>query len=185
MHRWVFQTIVAAQHRRPSLTASINAGLSRIYLGKTSQVGQDTLMLNTPMPMRHRETEAAVPMVQASLALKGVLDLFSNGRPAANFPLEIRFVRGDDMWMSPAQGADTCQNGAYITDAPDRPEYFAGFWRAMRPLGARPHWGKEFDHSAAELRALYPGFDRFLRLRDTVDPQRVFGSNAHSRILGS
>jgi FAD/FMN-containing dehydrogenase len=184
MHRWVFPATVELQHRRPALTAGINARLSRVYLGAASQVGQDTLMLNTPMPMRHRETEAALAMTKAGEALQGVLDLFHDGRPAANLPLEIRFVRGDDMWMSPAQGADTCQIGAYITDGPDRRDYFERFWQVMRPLAARPHWGKEFDHDAAELRPLYPNFDRFLDLRDAVDPQRVFGSDTHTRMLG-
>jgi len=185
MHRWVFPAMVALQHRRPTLTAGINARLSRVYLGAASQVGQDTLMLNTPMPMRHCETEAAVALGKAGKALEGVLDLFHGGRPAANFPLEVRFVRGDDMWMSPAQGADTCQIGAYSTDGPDRRDYFERFWQVMRPLGARPHWGKQFDHDAAELRALYPNFDRFLKLRDAIDPQRVFGSDTHQRMLGN
>jgi L-gulono-1,4-lactone dehydrogenase len=184
MHRWVFPAVVALQHRRPALTAGMNSRLSRVYLGATSQVGQDTLMLNTPMPMRHRETEAALALGKAGKALEGVLDLFHDGRPAANFPLEIRFVRGDDMWMSPAQGADTCQIGAYSTDGPDCRDYFERFWHVMRPLGARPHWGKEFDHDAAELRPLYPDFDRFLKMRDAVDPQRIFGSDAHTRMLG-
>jgi FAD/FMN-containing dehydrogenase len=185
MHRWVFPAMVALQHRRPALTAPMNARLSRVYLGAASQVGQDTLMLNTPMPMRHRETEAALTLRKAGTALEGVLDLFHDGRPAANFPLEIRFVRGDDTWMSPAHGADTCQIGAYSTDGPDRPDYFQRFWQVMRPLGARPHWGKQFDHDAAELRPLYPNFDRFLKLRDTIDPQRVFGSDTHQQMLGN
>jgi L-gulono-1,4-lactone dehydrogenase len=184
MHRWVFPAAVALQHRRPTLTAGINARLSRVYLGAASQVGQDMLMLNTPMPMRHRETEAALAMAKAGKAIEGVLDLFHDGRPAANFPLEIRFVRADDMWMSPAQGADTCQIGAYSTDGPDRREYFERFWQVMRPLGARPHWGKELDHDAAELRPLYPHFDRFLQLRDAIDPQRTFGTAAHMQMLG-
>jgi FAD/FMN-containing dehydrogenase len=184
MHRWLFPAAVALQHRRPALTAGINERLSRVYLGADSQVGQDMLMLNTPMPMRHRETEAAMAMGKAGQALEAVLDLFHDGRPAANFPLEIRFVRNDDMWMSPAQGADTCQIGAYSTDGPDRRDYFERFWQVMRPLGARPHWGKEFDHDPAELRPLYPDFDRFLELRDAVDPRRVFGNDAHAQMLG-
>jgi L-gulonolactone oxidase len=185
MHRFVFPALVAYGHRRPGVTAAVNRRLSRVYLGAPSQVGPSGLMLNTPMPIRHRETEAAVPLSRAAEAVKGVLGLFRDGRPAANFPLEIRFVRGDDGWLSPAYGADTCQIGAYTTNGPDCAGYFAGFWHVMRPLGARPHWGKELDHDAAELRAAYPMFDRFTELRDELDPQRVFGGALHSRILGS
>jgi FAD/FMN-containing dehydrogenase len=185
MHRWVFPGLVALQHRRPTVTAKVNERLSRIYLGAVSQVGQDGLMLNTPMPMRHRETEAAVPMSTGPEAVRRVLDLFRGGRPAVSFPLEIRFVRGDRAWLSPAQGGDTCQIGAYSTNGPDCSSYFDGFWRVMRSLGGRPHWGKELDHTAVELAPLYPDFARFAALRDELDPQRVFGGDFHRGILGT
>jgi FAD/FMN-containing dehydrogenase len=142
-------------------------------------------MLNTPMPMRHRETEAAVPMATAPEAVRRVLDLFQGGRPAVSFPLEIRFVRGDRAWLSPAQGGDACQIGAYSTNGPDCSSYFDAFWRVMRSLGGRPHWGKELDHTAAELAPLYPDFARFAALRDELDPLRVFGGEFHRRVLGS
>lgn len=184
MHRFVFPALIAVQHRRPHITAGVNKRLSKTYLGAASQVGAGSLMLNTPMPMRHRETEAAVPMTTAPEAVRRVLGLFRDGRPAVSFPLEIRFVRGDRAWMSPAQGADTCQIGAYSTNGPDCASYFNGFWREMRSLGARPHWGKELDHTAAQLRPLYPDVDRFLALRAALDPDRVFGGEFHRRILG-
>ena len=184
MHRAVFPAMIRYQHRRPASTAGLNRRLYRVYLGPASQVGQDSLMLNTPMPVRHRETEAAVPMAVAPDAVKQVLGLFESGRPAANFPLEIRFVRGDDSWLSPAQGADTCQIGAYSTDGPDCQAYFDAFWQRLRPLGARPHWGKELDHDHAEIAALYPQLDRFLALRDELDPTRVLGGGELERLLG-
>lgn len=188
MHRTVFPAMVGLQNRRPTITAGINERLSRIYLGAASQVGQDALMLNTPMPMRHRETEAAVPMVTAPEAVRRVLGLFDAGRPAVSFPLEIRFVRGDDAYLSPASsrdwGSDTCQIGAYTTEGPDCTSYFQAFWGVMRDLGARPHWGKELDHTAAELAGLYPDMARFCSVRDELDPDRVFGGEVHTRLLG-
>ena len=184
MHRFVFPVLVATAHRRPAITAGANRRLSRVYLGAPSQVGADMLMLNTPMPLRHRETEAALPLTAAPEALKQIVDIFRDGRPAVNFPLEVRFVRGDDSWLSPAYGADTCQIGAYTSNGPDCTPYFDAFWSVMRPLAARPHWGKELDHRYDELRALYPRMDDFNALRDTWDPQRVFAGAIHQRLLG-
>jgi len=184
MHRVLFPAMVALQHRRPTVTAGLNRRLSRVYLGALSQVGPDMLMLNTPMPLRHRETEAALPVSAASDAVKRVVELFRDGRPAVNFPLEIRFVRGDETWLSPAYGDDTCQIGAYTTDGPDCASYFDGFWTAMRPLGARPHWGKELDHTAEEIRAMYPRYDDFVALRETWDPAGVFKGPFQDRLLG-
>lgn len=184
MHAAVFPALIGLQRRRPQVTAAVNRFLSSRYLGPRVQAGRDTLMLTTPMPFRHRETEAALPLGRAPEAVAQVLGLFADGRPAVNFPLEIRFVAGDDTWLSPAFGADACQIGAYCTDIGDCETYFAAFWTVMRSQGARPHWGKELDHDAAELRALYPEYDRFTALRDDLDPHRVFGGTLHEQLLG-
>lgn len=184
MHRFVFPGLVAFQRRRPGITVACNTFLSRRYLGRPTQVGPDALMLNTPMPIRHRETEAALPLDRAPDATAQVLGVFRAGRPAVTFPLEIRFVRADGGWLSPAAGADTCQIGAYAPEGPDCSSYFRDFWSVMRPLGARPHWGKEMDHDAAALRPLYPRYDDFVALRDALDPDRVFGGPFHARVLG-
>jgi hypothetical protein len=96
-----------------------------------------------------------------------------------NFPVEGRFVRGDDGRLSPAHG---------YADEVDVDRTFAGFWRALAPLGARPHWGKELDHDAAALRPLYPAWARFTALREELDPARVspaaFTSSCWGKIEG-
>lgn len=184
MHRFLFPALVGLQNRRPAVTTPFNTWLSRRYLGRPVQVGADALMLNTPMPLRHREAEAALPLDAAPDALTEVLSLFRGGRPAVTFPLEIRFVRGDRGWLSPAYGVDTCQIGAYAVEGPDCSSYLQGFWAVMREHNARPHWGKEMDHGADDLRALYPRFDDFRALRDELDPDRVFGGAFHARVLG-
>lgn len=185
MHRFLFPALLRAAGARPTTTARVNKRLSTIYLGAPTQVGPDVLMLNTPNPMRHRETEAALPLSATPEAVKQVLDMFDAEQPSANFPIEIRFVRGDDNWLSPAYGADTCQIGAYTTDGPRCAAYFDAFWRVMRAHGARPHWGKELDHDAAELAGLYPEFASFAAARDELDPDRVFGGEFHDRVLGA
>jgi FAD/FMN-containing dehydrogenase len=184
LHRFAFPAVVAVHHRRPSTVARWNAWNSRTYLGPATQVGPDILMLNTPMPMRHRETEAAVPLSQADTALEHILAVFTAGTPPANFPLEIRFVRGDSSWLSPAHGGDTCQIGAYTTAGPDCDDYFDAFWQVMERYDARPHWGKELRHDAATLQARYPRFGDFLALRDAFDPQRMFANAFLRRVLG-
>ena len=183
MHRSVFPAVVAVSHRRPSMVAGTNQRLMRSYIGPRVQVAQSSLVLNTPMPVRHRETEAAVPIEQAQEAYDRVVELVLGEGIAANFPLEARFVRGDANWLSPAYGGDTCQLGAYTTDGPDRERYFAGFWDAMHGLTARPHWGKELHHTAASIAPLYPRLQRFRALRDELDPDRVFDNAFLRQVL--
>jgi L-gulonolactone oxidase len=183
-HRSVFPMMTRVQRRRPQLTAGLAEWLSARYLGREVQVGADMMLLNTPMPLRHRETEAALPLSAAPAALADVLRVFRAGRPAVLFPLEVRFVRGDQGWLSPAYGADTCQIGAYAVDCADCTPYFDAFWGALAGHPARPHWGKEMSQDAAFLRPRYPRYDDFVALRDALDPGRVFGGSFHRRILG-
>lgn len=184
MHRVLFPGLVAVGHRRPGWAHAINERLSGSYLGPRVQVAQSSLVLNTPMPLRHRETEAAMPLAHAQEAYDRVVALVRRERLAADFPLEARFVRGDDTWLSPAYGGDTCQLGAYATDGPHRERYFAGFWEAMAGLEARPHWGKELHQDGAELAPLYPAYQDFLALRDALDPERVFDNAFLRQVLG-
>lgn len=185
LHRYLFPAMIRVQHRRPDWVPAINARLSRSYLGPARQVGASSLLLNTPMPVVHRETEGALPLARAGEAVARVVALVERERIGANFPLEVRFVKGDEAWLSPAYGGDTCQLGAYTTDGPHRARFFAGVWEALRPLGARPHWGKELDHDAAELASLYPEHGRFRALRDELDPDRVFDNAFLRQVLGS
>lgn len=180
MHRALFPALVVVSHRRPRMVPGTNQRLMRAYLGPPLQVAQSSLVLNTPMPLRHRETEAALPLVQAQEAYERVVDHVLQERIAADFPLEVRFVRGDRNWLSPAYGGDTCQIGAYTTDGPDRARYFAGFWEVLQGLDTRPHWGKELP---AESHGSYPRMADFLALRDELDPKRVFDNAFLRRVL--
>lgn len=185
MHRGLFPPLVAVQHRRPQWVPGINERLHRSYLGPRVQVAQSSLVLTTPMPLRHRETEAAVPLHQAQEAYERVVSLVRAERLAADFPLEVRFVRGDDGWLSPAYGADTCQIGAYCTDGPHRERYFTGFWEALQGLHARPHWGKELHQEGPQIAACYPAYQDFLDLRDALDPERVFDNAFLRQVLSA
>jgi L-gulonolactone oxidase len=181
MHRYVFP-LVLRLGRIPGVTRRLSPLIGKTLFGPRRS-GEAPLMLSTPHPARHRETEAALPLARAGEAFDRLVRAIDRDQLTVNFIVEARFVPADPAWMSPAHGVDTCQLGAYCYGAAADP-YFAAFWREMRGLAARPHWGKELDHGADELRALFPRFDAFCALRDELDPDRAFGSAFHTRILG-
>jgi FAD/FMN-containing dehydrogenase len=185
IHRHAFPAVVALEARHPASVPRWNRALARSF-ERGRRVGASDLMLNVPMPFRHRETEAAVPLAGgvADEALFRVARAIDAAHVHVNMPVELRFVRADDGWLSPASGRDTCQIGAYAGRLRDVDRFFAVFWRELRALGARPHWGKELDHSKDELRALYPRWDAFRELRAAFDPARVFASPFQERTLG-
>ena len=171
----VFAAVLGITLHRRAWIPAINRAVSKVYLNRPPRIGRSDRMLMTAMPPRHRETEAVVPMALAGEAIARTVALIDREQVHVNFPLEARFVRGDDGWLSPAAGGDVCQLGAYSGQTRDIERFFAAFWREMRELRARPHWGKEFDHAPEELRAHYPRWDDFAALRRELDPRGMFG----------
>jgi hypothetical protein len=128
--------------------------------------------------------EYAVAMDQASETLERVRVLIDRQHLRVNFVMEVRFVRGDDAWMSPAYGRDSCQIGAYMADSVDLEAYFAGFERIMHTVGGRPHWGKEHNITPEQVRALFPLAGQFVALRGQLDPEGTFQNACLERALG-
>lgn len=183
-HHGLLPLVYAAQDRRPGWVPRWN-NLAGRTLHKPPRTGPSPMIFSTPMPVRHTETEAAVPLAAGGAAWDAAVRTIDACGARVNFITELRFVKGDDGWLSPAYGGDVVQLGAYTAVRSESARYFAEFWRHMRELGARPHWGKELDHDAAELRSLYPRFDDFRAARDAHDPDRTFANTFLDRVLGA
>jgi L-gulonolactone oxidase len=134
---------------------------------------------------KHFETEYAVPIERAGEALAATRDMVLRAEDyRVNFPFEVRFVAADDIPLSPAYGRDVCFLGAYVTGRQWARGYFADFEDLVADFDGRPHWGKTFHRTSSELRALYPRFDEFDRLRRACDPAGVFRNPFVDRVFG-
>lgn len=88
---------------------------------------------------------------------------------------EIRSIATDDLWLSTAYGRDTVafHFSWYLDQAGvDRlqPELEA----VLAPFDARPHWGKTFAFSAADIDRKYDRAESFRELRQRLDPRGAF-----------
>lgn len=129
---------------------------------------------------RFNEMEYAVPREAGAACVREVLQTISDQEIDVVFPLEYRYVKGDDIWLSMDEGGDRAAISVHRTAGADyRPLFDAVepiFWK----YGGRPHWGKVHSLGYAELKALYPKFDEFCRIRAELDPGgRLL--NAHLR----
>lgn len=91
----------------------------------------------------------------------------------------MRFVKGDEIYLSPQYGAahGTCAITLTIYACHDTVmDYFDTVYATMREKGlnARFHWGKHFNHDREEIEALYPNFEEFMNLRKEMDPNGIF-----------
>jgi FAD/FMN-containing dehydrogenase len=95
-------------------------------------------------------------------------------RGVVEWPLEYRTVAADDIYLSPAYGRRTVSISAHQGAELPHEAFFREVEAIFRAHGARPHWGKWHTHRAAGLRALYPRWDDFQRVRSEMDPRGVF-----------
>lgn len=111
------------------------------------------------------------------------------GRFTHHYPICFRRILPDDTLISMASGpSEDWYSISFITYVEPRAAFFdvAGFLgRSMGALfGARPHWGKWFPQSAAELERLYPHLERFRAQARQHDPRGMFRNKFTAEKLG-
>jgi L-gulonolactone oxidase len=152
--------------------------------------GRSDAVFNFDCLFRQHVAEFAVPAAAAPAALRELRAEIAARGFRAHFPIEVRFVAGDDIPLSPASGAGrdgVCFIGIiayrpYGTDAPHA-DYFAMYERVMERLGGRPHWAKAFRATGAELAPRYADWAVFQRARARLDPGGVFVNAFTARVL--
>jgi xylitol oxidase len=88
---------------------------------------------------------------------------------------EIRTIAEDAFWMSPAHGRDSV--AFHFTWKPDWPavkRLLRNLEAALAPFEPRPHWGKVFAMTAAEVHKHFPRLADFRHLVHSFDPQGKF-----------
>lgn len=131
------------------------------------------------------QTEWFVDADDAVPALRAVTDLAASlgGELEALLAVtEIRAVRGDDLWLSPAQGRETV--ALHFTWKRDPMAVLSMALRiedALASYAARPHWGKV--HGAVDPE-LYPRLPDFRDLLARTDPAGKFTNDHVRQALG-
>ena len=131
--------------------------------------------------IRFNEMEYGVPAGDGPAVMREVRDLVAS-REDVSFPVEYRYVRGDDIPLSPAHGRETVFIAVHKYHEKPYEDFFARAEEIFRSYGGRPHWGKHHNCTAADLRSLYPRWDDFQRVRESLDPGGVF-LNDYTRAL--
>jgi L-gulonolactone oxidase len=167
----------------PRLVPAIDRALGRLATGG-ERVDVSYRIYANPRFVHFTEMEYAVPRAAGADAVRAVLDLIERRRLPILFPLEVRFVAGDDALLSPAHERDTCYIAVHQYRGMEFESYFRGVEAIMDAHDGRPHWGKRHYQSAATIGPRYPEWDRFAAVRDRIDPDRLFQNDYTRRVLG-
>ena len=147
------------------------------------------------IPMDNKISDVLIPVCFTELwfpihdgpEVLGRLKKFFHDNPdeVGNFSYEIYPARASEFWLSAAYHTDVFRIDMFwYGDNPGSPtkSFYPAFWNLLSDLNFRPHWGKYLPPVAGPDREKYwknkyPNFDKFMAVREELDPQQVFVSN--------
>jgi alditol oxidase len=140
----------------------------------------------TPSAGKELQAEYFVPRRNAVEAILAVERLHDQVGPHLLIT-EIRAIAEDDLWMSPCY-KQSCVT-IHFTWKPDWPavsKLLPVIEKELAPFQPRPHWGKLFSVSPAQLHSAYQRLPDFVALARKFDPQGKFHNDfLNTNIFGA
>jgi len=140
----------------------------------------------TPSSGKELQAEYFVPGHNAMDAILAIQKLGKQIGPHL-FISEIRTIDEDSLWMSPCyKQASVTIHFTWKQDWPAVRALLPIIERELAPFNPRPHWGKLFTISPAQLKTSYEKLPEFLQLAKKLDPQGKFrNAFLNSNLFGS
>jgi FAD-linked oxidoreductase len=127
------------------------------------RAGASYAVLSHPRIVRFREMEYTVPAEAGPACLREVLQTIRDRDIPVHWPLEYRYVRRDDAWLSMFHERDGASISIHQTAHLDHRPYFDAIEPVFWKYEGRPHWGKLHTLDA-------PRLADFLEVRRELDP---------------
>jgi FAD-linked oxidoreductase len=182
MENYAFGALCRIGRARPSLIPRLATALPSS--GSREYVDQSFKIFASPRIVRFYEMEHALPVEAVAPALREIRSMVERKGYLLNFPVEVRFTKGDDIALSTAYGRDTAYIAVHVYKGMECEPFFRDVEDILRGYEARPHWGKMHYREIEELSTLYPRWNDFISLRDQLDPQRTFANAYTETVFG-
>lgn len=172
----------------PSTIPYINKLYGQVLFNKNqTRVDRSDAIFNFDCLFKQYVNEWAIPQEHCAEAIIKIKQLIDKSNLKVHFPIEIRFVDKDNIYLSPCYGRRTCYIGIimyrpYGHDVAYR-QYFQAYEQIMLSLGGRPHWAKAFELTEKDFLKLYPQWPQFVKIRQQLDPNGVFANPFVKRVF--
>ena len=153
-------------------------------LGRSTKLDRSYRVFASQRRIRFTEMEYAIPRRHAAEAVPRVLEAAERAEAGVGFPIEVRFVAGDDSMLSPAHERDTAYIAVHQYRGMGWQAYFRAVEEVMDEYGGRPHWGKRHFQTAETMSRRYPRWQDFAAVRARLDPDGRFRNEYLDRVLG-
>lgn len=182
MENWAFWLLSEGCRMFPRLTRPVSR-LSSKVVPVFSEVGNSYNLFATPRLVRFNEMEYNIPVEHMEAVLEEVQACIDKHQFPVHFPIECRYVKGDDIWLSPAYGRDSAYIAVHMYKGMPYKAYFTALENIFLKYGGRPHWGKMHMLEAKQLAERYPKWQDFMQLRQKLDPNGLFLNDYLQRIF--
>ena len=179
----VFGMIQRAAQVRRSWIPHLAGFTARTMSRKEMTDRSDRIFANERL-VRFAEMEYAVPREQLVESVREIRAMIERKGFLVSFPVEVRAVASDEIPLSPAYGRPTGYVAVHVYNKFEYQPYFREVEAIMNAHDGRPHWGKLHFQTAETLRPRYPEWDRFVAVRNRLDPSGMFGNAYLDRVLG-
>ena len=136
----------------------------------------------TVRKVRFVEMEYSVPQDKCEEVLNKLKDFIEKEKIRVNFPIEVRFVKEDDIFLSPAFESKRCYIAVHMYAKMKYQKYFEGAEKIFLEYDGRPHWGKKHFLTHDLVKQKYSKLGTFLEQREKMDPDGIF-LNEHLKNL--
>lgn len=137
-------------------------------------VGPSHEVFPTQRMVRFNESEYGVPAAEGAAVVRELRNHIRHAEPTVLFPIEFRYVAGDDIPLSPAYGRDSAFIAVHKYHRKPHRSYFDACERIFDAHDGRPHWGKMHSLDPERLQSRYPEWDTFQNIRRSFDPDGTF-----------
>lgn len=173
----------------PRLVPFINWSFFKLLHSQpSSRIDQSFKIFNFDCLFKQYVTEWAIPQDKTVYVLQKLQSwVKESGFLDVHFPVEVRFVKKDDIFMSPCYDQDVCFINIIVFRPYDKFIPYEPYWKyyedLMMSVGGKPHWAKAHSLTVADIEKMFPKFQEFREICEKLDPHGVFRNEYVEKVI--
>lgn len=183
MENGFFWVLCEMTKRIPSLSQRMSRFISSAAV-VTTKINHSHKIFATVRNVKFNEMEYNIPIEYYQDCSNEIKERIEKEQYQVHFPIEHRFVQGDDIWLSPAYQRNSAYIAVHMYKGMPYKKYFEDMEAIFRSYDGRPHWGKMHTKQCNTFEQIYPKWAEFKAVREQFDPNQVFLSSYLKDIFG-
>jgi FAD-linked oxidoreductase len=183
LENYVFKLMCEFAKVFPSQNKTV-ANVTAASISNVKKVYHSHKVYATQRMVKFHEMEYNIPAETYQDVFKDVQKIVNSKKFNIHFPIENRWVKGDDVFMSPAYGRDSAYIACHVYNKKDSNAYFTALEEVFKAYDGRPHWGKMNTFTTDDIARMYPKFTDFMTFRKEHDSENIFVNPYLQKLLG-